>query len=77
MGTGELISCFLSTSYGQVVNIIVPLKGERGTGKVFVEFASDKDALRAKSEVEGREFGDEVVVTHFLSEEKYAAGDFD
>jgi len=44
---------------------------------VFVEFASDKEALRAKSEVEGREFGDAVVVANFLSEAKFRAGEFD
>lgn len=64
-------------SYGRVVDIIIPLKGERGAGKVIVEFATDKDAVRAKSEVEGREFGDAVVETSFLSEEKFRAGNFD
>ncbi|CAB9496331.1 Splicing factor U2af large subunit [Seminavis robusta] len=42
--------------------------------KIFLEYASVRDAQAAENELKGRKFGNNVVQTSFFSESEYAAG---
>lgn len=67
--------------YGEVLSVEVPRPvgdGDQapGVGKVYVEFEKESGAEATQSALSGRKFDNRVVVTSFLSEEKYKAKDF-
>ena len=64
---------------GEVISVKIPRPSADGSpvpglGKVFVEFATIKDAEAGQGALSGRKFGDKTVVTSFLTLEKYKAG---
>ncbi len=54
-----------------LVSLKVPKKGEPGTLKVFLEYATVADAIQAEKNLNGREFGSSIVKVSFLSENDY------
>ena len=65
---------------GEVSSVKIPRPSADGApvpglGKVFVEFATIKDAEAGQGALSGRKFGDKTVVTSFLTLEKYQAGE--
>jgi splicing factor U2AF subunit len=48
-----------------------------GLGKVFVEFAAMEHAVKARAEIEGRQFDGRTVATTFLEEDKWARRELD
>eukprot|EP00854_Cymbomonas_tetramitiformis_P012917 gene12917-15266_t len=67
--------------YGAVTKIVIPRPspaGEHvpGLGKVFVEYADTDGSGKAQVALNGRKFGGKAVKAEFMSEEKFAAGDF-
>lgn len=68
--------------YGEVRSVIIPRPRPdngpvNGLGKVFVEFASVDQALKARAEVEGRQFDGRTVNADFWPEDKYARRELD
>lgn len=61
---------------GTVQSIKIPVPGQPGVGKVFVEYSDPSGALRASQALAGRTFGSETVATEFLDPAKYASEDF-
>lgn len=64
-------------TYGQLLRLTLPRPGQPGVGRAFLEYASVADAVRAFGEVNGRAFGDRLVVASYLPEDRYAAGAFE
>jgi len=65
--------------YGEVRRLLIPRpdptgKSVRGLLKVFCQFATPAQAAAAFEEVNGREFGDEVVAASYMDESDFAAG---
>uniref|UniRef100_A0A7S3PEB0 RRM domain-containing protein n=2 Tax=Aplanochytrium stocchinoi TaxID=215587 RepID=A0A7S3PEB0_9STRA len=72
-----------SELHGKVLSISIPRPNKNdpdaivpGLEKVYIEFASELDAIQARSKLEGRNFGDQTVGCEFLDEEKYKAREF-
>jgi splicing factor U2AF subunit len=68
--------------YGSVRSVTIPrpvpnsTTVQYGVGKVYVEFEEISHALKAKSELEGRQFSGRTVLADFISEQKYFMQDF-
>lgn len=69
--------------YGRVLSVVLPRPASvdptsngKGVGKVFVEFSRVDEAVKARGEVEGRQFANRVVGVEFMSEDKYNNRDF-
>lgn len=66
--------------YGKVVSIEIPRPIEGvdvpGCGKVFVEFASVSDCIKAQQNLTGRKFANRVVVTSYYDLDKYHRREF-
>lgn len=61
------------------VEIPRPLDGVEdvpGVGKVFVEFLSVSDCVKAQQALTGRKFANRIVVTSFYEPERYHRRDF-
>lgn len=69
--------------YGEVKSVVIPRPAKgggapvSGLGKVFVEFGAVDQAMKARAEVEGRQFDNRTVVADFWSEDKFARKEFD
>ncbi|KAK9666772.1 hypothetical protein RND81_14G210100 [Saponaria officinalis] len=68
--------------FGSLVNIVIPRPGPNGelapgVGKVFLEYADTDGSSKARSGMNGRKFGDNLVVAVFYPENKFAEGDYD
>ncbi|KAL9231854.1 hypothetical protein vseg_007022 [Gypsophila vaccaria] len=68
--------------FGSLVNIIIPRPGPNGelapgVGKVFLEYEDTDGSSKARSGMNGRKFGDNLVVAVFYPENKFAEGDYD
>jgi len=64
---------------GEVKSLVIPRPSPEnanpaGLLKVFVEFATPEQAAVAQGEVDGREFGDQVVVATFMDEIAFKEG---
>lgn len=66
--------------YGSVRTIEIPrpIEGHEvpGVGKVFVEFNSVSDCVKAQQALTGRKFANRIVVTSFYDPERYHRRDF-
>lgn len=67
---------------GEVKSLVIPRPTNNGSQvpgllKVFVEFATAEQAAVAQREVDGREFGDQVVVATFMDEMAFKEGKLD
>ena len=64
--------------YGRVISIIVPRPSEHtsGIGKIFVEYSSVDEAIRAKSALTGLKFNEKKVECSYHPEELYFQGNF-
>lgn len=65
--------------YGNILSIKIPRPQDAGiepsaVKKIFLEYATVQDALKAQGELNGRKFGPNMVRTMFLSEADYASG---
>lgn len=63
--------------YGEVRNVVIPRPHPSGApvnglGKVFVEFGHAEQAMKARAEVEGRQFDGRTVAADFWNEDKFA-----
>jgi splicing factor U2AF subunit len=68
--------------YGEVRSVIIPRPHPAGApvnglGKVFVEFGAVDQAMKARAEVEGRQFDGRTVIADFWNEDKYARRELD
>lgn len=68
--------------YGEVRSVLIPRpepsgRPVAGLGKVFVEFALPEQAIKARAEVEGRQFDGRTVAADFLDPERYARRELD
>lgn len=65
---------------GEVLSILIPRPGTEGptagVGKVFVEFRSVDDCMRAIRELAGRRFADRTVLASYYPPEKFAKAIF-
>jgi len=66
--------------YGRLTAVKVPRprgdgKLAPGVGLVFLAFESEKSAQKAQSALNGRKFGENLVVSSFFSEEAFARKD--
>lgn len=64
-------------THGEVRSVIIPRPDASGAavaglGKVFVEFGTPEQAMKARAEVEGRQFDGRTVQADFWNEDKYA-----
>ena len=57
--------------YGRVVALQIPREGERGCGKVYVEFGEVSEAMKARAEVEGRSFANRTVACEYMDADKF------
>jgi len=66
--------------YGRVKSIEIPrpIKGIEvpGCGKIFVEYHSNEECIRAQQTLAGRKFSNRVVVTSFFDPDKYHRREF-
>ena len=64
--------------YGRVISIVIPRPSEHtsGIGKIFVEFSTIEEAIRAKSALAGLKFNDKRVDCSYHPEELYFQGNF-
>lgn len=66
--------------FGQVKNIFIPRPSAKGRvagiGKVYVEFATVEECMRAVTELAGRTFAERTVLTSYYPLEKYQKGIF-
>lgn len=65
--------------YGTLLEVRIPRVSDAtvaasAVGKVFLAYAAPSDAIRARDELSGRQFGPNVVETLFFSETEFAAG---
>jgi len=67
-------------NFGEVRSLVIPRPSSHpvsGLGKVFVEFAAVDQAIKARSEVEGRQFDGRTVAADYWDEGKFARGELD
>uniref|UniRef100_A0A7E4W6J3 Splicing factor U2AF subunit n=1 Tax=Panagrellus redivivus TaxID=6233 RepID=A0A7E4W6J3_PANRE len=66
------------SKYGSVMSFYIPRPGVDavGVGKVFVEFGTKNECMRAQAALTGRKFADRVVVTSYFDPEKYRQKNF-
>jgi len=69
------------SKYGRVLSVLIPRPGHLndtspGVGKVYVEYAEVAQAMKARAEVEGRQFANRVVQCDYMEVDKYARRDF-
>ena len=67
--------------YGRIISIDIPrptngAMEQRGVGNVFVEFSTVNEAMAARSVVEGRKFGEQIVKCDYLDVNKYRNRDW-
>ena len=69
--------------YGRVQSIVIPRPNEgtepneiKGIGRIIVEFRNIEEAKNVRKNVAGRLYMDRTVEVTFLSEERFANGDF-
>ena len=62
--------------HGDLVSVALPRPPEPGAGKAFLEYRTAEDAAKARTQVEGRQFGSKTVLADYLSEELYAQRKF-
>lgn len=64
--------------YGKVISIVIPRPGEytSGIGKIFVEFATLEDAIKAKAAISGMKFNEKRVEVNYHPEELFFQGNF-
>ena len=60
--------------FGALENIFIPRIGASGQGKVFLAYATARDAAAAFHALDGREFGPNRVAVTYYSEEAYGCG---
>lgn len=68
--------------YGEVRSVVIPRPTPdnapvNGLGKVFVEFATPEQAIKARAEVEGRQFDGRTVLCDFWPDDKWARQELD
>ncbi|KAK8789834.1 hypothetical protein WA158_006614 [Blastocystis sp. Blastoise] len=61
------------TKYGQVLSVIIPRKGEAGSGTVLVEYATIDQACIAAVSIIGRKFNKKYLRLSFMPEAKFTA----
>ena len=67
--------------YGQLTKVEVPRPGPGGVsatpgvGLVFLAFESEKSALKAQAALNGRKFGENLVVSSFFNEAAFSRKD--
>jgi len=64
------------SKYGEVLDVVIPRLTKPGCGKVFVAYKTKEMAQAAEASIAGRKFANRTILTTYLSEEKYQAGDF-
>jgi splicing factor U2AF subunit len=70
------------SAFGKVVSIEIPRPTDQysdpvpGEGKVFVEFATINEALKAKNALQGRKFASRIVVAQCFNYNRYKQRDF-
>ncbi|KAL3645247.1 hypothetical protein CASFOL_010427 [Castilleja foliolosa] len=67
--------------FGSLVNVVIPRPlpdGEMppGVGKVFLEYADNEGAIKARQGLHGRKFGGNEVLAVFYPENKFAEADY-
>ncbi|XP_024521327.1 splicing factor U2af large subunit B isoform X3 [Selaginella moellendorffii] len=67
--------------YGSVATLVLPRpksNGEEvaGVGKVFVEYATIEEAIKAKNSLNGRKFGGNIVAAVYFPEDKFLQGEY-
>jgi len=71
--------------YGRVLSVSIPRPAvsnqsnavqPAGLGKVFVEYAEVDQAMKARAEVEGRQFANRTVRCEYMNVEKYQRREF-
>ncbi|KAJ6842874.1 splicing factor U2af large subunit A-like isoform X1 [Iris pallida] len=67
--------------FGPLVNVVIPRpssSGEvtAGVGKVFLEYADNAGAARAKAALHGRKFGGNTVTAVHYPEDRFSSGDY-
>ena len=62
--------------FGQLLNVVIPKVGEAGATKIFLEYASTDDAMKAIKGLEGRTFDGQRVQATFFDEQKFVKKDF-
>lgn len=67
--------------FGPLVNVVIPRpssSGEvtAGVGKVFLEYADNVGAARAKAALHGRKFGGNTVTAVHYPEDRFSSGDY-
>lgn len=62
--------------YGLVRDIRIPLPGERGCGKVIVEYDNVSQAATARQAIDGKPFNGKPVVAQFLGAADFAAENY-
>eukprot|EP01018_Ginkgo_biloba_P036745 Gb_01578 [translate_table: standard] len=68
--------------FGSILNLVIPRPDPSGglapgVGKVFVEYVDTDGSAKAKSALNGRKFGGNVVVAVYYPEDKFARGEYD
>ncbi|XP_042508428.1 splicing factor U2af large subunit B-like isoform X2 [Macadamia integrifolia] len=68
--------------YGTLVNLVIPRPGPNGelfpgVGKVFMEYTDADGATKARSGLNGRRFGGNVVTANYYPENKFSQGDYE
>ena len=64
------------TKFGLIRKIVIPRPGEKGVGKVIVEFDNVSQAASARQSVNGKPFGGKPVVAQFMEEADFYAGNY-
>jgi splicing factor U2AF subunit len=63
--------------FGTLLDVVIPTKdAASGVGKIFLRYETVEQAEKAKSELQGRDFGGAVVQVNTLSEDDFKAGRF-
>lgn len=62
------------SKYGNLLSVILPRAGQQGAGKVFLEYDNVQSAADARKAVEGRQFGDKIVLADYMSEDDFHNG---
>eukprot|EP01138_Halocafeteria_seosinensis_P006359 gb/GECG01006501.1/.p1 GENE.gb/GECG01006501.1/~~gb/GECG01006501.1/.p1 ORF type:complete len:523 (+),score=73.62 gb/GECG01006501.1/:1-1569(+) len=61
--------------FGNLKNVIVPREGA-GVGSAFLEYSTEQESAMARSQLNGRTFGGQVVTAEYYDENKFNAGDY-
>ncbi|XP_057825484.2 splicing factor U2af large subunit B isoform X4 [Cryptomeria japonica] len=68
--------------HGSVVNLVIPRpepsgQSTPGVGKVFVEYSDTDGSAKAKTSLNGRKFGGNIVVAVYYPEDKFSRGEYE